>query len=187
MSNHYFLASARCDRPAWNDTTIYEKPDFGIYLDDTWFNHTTNIAGCGVFVPTFKNNLPTIIIEWPDASTINQRIFKWLVNKAIEHFKQGEVVDIGCIGGHGRTGTLLAAILGRVENLQPQTAIEEIHKRYCPYAIETIGQFQMVYQSLGHNPDEVFLHWEFVIPKKKEKAKPLVDYNEEMWRYSGMY
>jgi hypothetical protein len=48
----------------------------------------------------------------------------------------GERVEIGCIGGHGRTGTMLACMLV-LNGMKPAAAIKFVHKKYCTEAIES--------------------------------------------------
>lgn len=65
-------------------------------------------------------------------------------NKIIEFIhnntKNGNIL-ISCIGGHGRTGTILSIWVGlnRIEN-----PIEYIRKTYCKEAIETLSQEMFV-------------------------------------------
>lgn len=48
-----------------------------------------------------------------------------------------------CMGGHGRTGTALAALLV-ADGEDPEVAIKRVRKEHCPRAIETIQQEQYI-------------------------------------------
>ena len=53
--------------------------------------------------------------------------------------RAGEKVELGCLGGHGRTGTALAclAVLGGYPH---EEAFAWVRADYCPSAIETAEQ-----------------------------------------------
>jgi len=53
--------------------------------------------------------------------------------------RAGERVEVGCLGGHGRTGTALAW-LAILAGLDPATAVAWVRANYCPYAVETADQ-----------------------------------------------
>lgn len=57
----------------------------------------------------------------------------------LERARAGELVEIGCVGGHGRTGTALAclAVLGGQRSAE---AITWVRGNYCPAAVETTAQ-----------------------------------------------
>ena len=101
--------------------------DFGLYLDPRWD-------------PTW----PAELIDWPDfglppdgARAAAQ------IRAAFSRAKSGEIVEIGCLGGLGRTGTVLAcmAVLGGVE---PLDAVTWVRENYRAGAIETAEQERWV-------------------------------------------
>lgn len=106
-------------------------PDFGVYLDSGW---RTIVAG----------HYPTIIVNWPDIQAITLKHLGYLVDFCLKRMRQGMVIDIGCLAGHGRTGTLLASLIARVEHLDGATALREARRRYCIYACETRDQRELV-------------------------------------------
>lgn len=99
------------------------RPDYGLYLDRCW-----TPSGIGYFIDWKDYGLPV----WWDAAA---RTIIETFNKA----KEGYWVEIGCIGGHGRTGTVLAAmcVLG---GMKPKKAIKYVRDAYCSHAIETDEQ-----------------------------------------------
>jgi hypothetical protein len=101
--------------------------DFGLYLDPHW-------------APTW----PAELIDWPDfelprddARAVSQ------IRAAFARAKRGEGVEIGCIGGLGRTGTVLAcmAVLAGVD---AKEAVAWVREHYRPNAVETPDQEQWV-------------------------------------------
>lgn len=114
-------ASASLTLEFSNGERLWE-PDFGLYLDGSWLNYI---------------KWDNTFIGWPDfgvpndsASTIN------LITKAI-HRSVEEVVEVGCLGGHGRTGTTLAIMTALATSLDHEECIQRVRELYCPAAIET--------------------------------------------------
>src|SRR5579884_3411793 len=69
-------------------------PDFGLYLDPAW-------------APTW----PAVLLDWPDLGVPTDRAeADRQIRAAYERAKAGERVEVACIGGHGRTGTVLACM-----------------------------------------------------------------------------
>jgi hypothetical protein len=104
-------------------------------------------------VPDFKPKVhslyPNIIVDWADMSSVELDELEPLVSIARKYLSCNRRVDIGCLGGHGRTGTLLACIIGKVENLLAEEAIDQVHKRYCKEAIESYRQRNLIREYLG--------------------------------------
>jgi hypothetical protein len=102
-------------------------PDFGLYLDDRW-------------LPPW----PHAHVEWPDfgipddAASVVGRL-----EDVLRRARAGEVVEIGCLGGHGRTGTALAC-LAALSSHPPTDAVAWVRANYCPKAVETDGQTSFV-------------------------------------------
>jgi protein-tyrosine phosphatase len=61
----------------------------------------------------------------------------------LDRSRAGERVELGCLGGHGRTGTALAclAVLG---GYPPEEAVAWVRANYCPSAVETAEQESFV-------------------------------------------
>jgi len=98
-------------------------PDWGLYADWGW-----------------KPYWRAEHIDWQDFGIPFDDVIAFeQILVAIEKIQKGEDVEVGCIGGHGRTGTIIAAmrvILGEDAN----TAILTTRKEYCSHAIETAEQ-----------------------------------------------
>jgi hypothetical protein len=96
---------------------------FGLYLDEHW-------------APTW----PADLVAWPDFGLPEEpEVAARQIVDAFGRAQRGELVEVGCLGGSGRTGTVLAcmAILAAVA---PGEAVEWVREAYRPEAVETAEQ-----------------------------------------------
>jgi len=76
-----------------------------------------------------------------------KQLVKWVKSRLEFNLK----IHVGCIGGHGRTGTLLAAL---VSLYGEKDAITYVRNHYCPKAVESKVQVQFLTQHFGIIPAE---------------------------------
>ena len=88
----------------------------------------------------------TVVFDWPDFQAVDLDNFKGLLLNVAQRVVSGNTVEIGCIGAHGRTGTLLAGLLIATEDFDAINAVEEIRERYCDKAVETKVQHELLNQ-----------------------------------------
>ena len=96
---------------------------FGLYLDEHW-------------APTW----PAALVAWPDFGLPEEpEVAARQIVDAFDRAERGELVEVGCLGGSGRTGTVLAcmAILAAIA---PGEAVEWVREAYRPEAVETAEQ-----------------------------------------------
>lgn len=126
------------------------RPDVIIDLSG-WFQAPVKVIG-----PGFENLQAVacashVRINWPDYSTpaIGARSFAALFNdlKAIE----GDVL-IACTGGHGRTGTLAAILIGLSGIAGGRNPIKYLREIYCERAVENDSQIDFVYKCCNFDP-----------------------------------
>ena len=111
-------ASALSDR----DESDAER-SFGLYLDDRWR-------------PTW----PSVTIAWADFGLpLDSEEAARQIKAAFSRAKRGELVEVGCVGGLGRTGTVLAcmAVLAGVASTD---AVAWVRRTYDTRAIKTAEQ-----------------------------------------------
>ena len=111
-------ASALSDR----DESDTER-SFGVYLDDRWR-------------PTW----PAVTIAWADFGLpLDSEEAARQIEAAFSRAKRGELVEVGCVGGLGRTGTVLAcmAVLAGVASID---AVAWVRRTYDTRAVETAEQ-----------------------------------------------
>lgn len=83
-------------------------------------------------------------------------------NKLIQHLMvaivNGKKVFIGCIGGHGRTGLVLAALLKCMTG--EEDAITYVRDNYCQKAVESSGQVDWLNKHFGIKKVKGSKSWE---------------------------
>lgn len=100
-----------------------EAPDFGLYLDHCW--EPVGLAG---------------FIAWPDYDSPRFPIAAaHSIVDAYQKAQEGLWVEVGCIGGHGRTGTVLAC-MAVLAGVKPSNAVKWVKKNYCSHAVESTIQ-----------------------------------------------
>ena len=73
--------------------------------------------------------------------------FKKLVTWVCNQLQSGKTVHVGCIGGHGRTGTVLSAIVAELKG--EKNAIQYVRKHYCKKAVESKSQIHFLMKHYG--------------------------------------
>jgi hypothetical protein len=107
-------------------------PDYGLYLGEPVSLRRRR--------PAWQPGWPADWIDWPDFRTPrNDREAAAAIRHAYLLARSGQRVEVACVGGTGRTGTVIAcmAILAG----HPATAVVAwTRQHYRPRAIETPGQ-----------------------------------------------
>jgi hypothetical protein len=101
-------------------------PDFGIYMYDTW-----------------PNDVLAYKLHWADYGLpyLSDNDVITAADHGVQMAREDKIVEIGCMGGHGRTGTFMAIMLYRTGwNGSPDEAIDWVHANYCKEAIEGDSQ-----------------------------------------------
>lgn len=126
--------------------TAATTPDLGCYAYNGW-----NPSSPAIFIPWQDYGLPTCTFTQAARS----------IKLAFEAAKEGDVVEMGCMGGHGRTGTILAcmAILADPTLTGPE-AVTLIKTTYCSKAVETSSQEWFVRWFRAWSLGEAFLETE---------------------------
>lgn len=115
-----------------------DDPDrgFGLYADPHW-------------EPTW----PSDVIAWrdfgvpEDSETAAQQIAG-----AFARARRGELVEVGCLGGSGRTGTVLAC-MAVLSGVPSSAAVAWVRAAYRPEAVETPEQEDWVQWFAGWAAD----------------------------------
>lgn len=109
-------------------------------LLETW-EGTPPIPIKGVYLPWQDRGAPPIhkvmaLVDW--------------INKLLD---EGVSIEVACMGGHGRTGTLAACVmLSRNPSVGANDAIKYIRAAYCKEAIESHEQVTRIYEMTGETP-----------------------------------
>ena len=97
---------------------------------------------------------PHVLVGWPDQGVIDGEVAGELSAYVLAQLKAGKIVDIGCAGAHGRTGTFLAMLIIDAEGLEPEDAINAVRKRHCTRAIESGSQVRAIFRYAGKTATE---------------------------------
>jgi protein-tyrosine phosphatase len=99
------------------------QPDYGLYLDRRW-------------QPPWAHDH----LDWPDFGVpADPALVLVALRSVLDRARAGEQVEVGCVGGHGRTGTALACLA--VLAGHPATdAVAWVRASYCQKAVETAAQ-----------------------------------------------
>lgn len=103
--------AARDENQGWRD--------FGLYLDAQW-----------------RPEWDAVVLEWPDFGVpASQADADQAITMAFRMAREGKHVEIGCLGGVGRTGTVLAC-MAVLAGIRGDQAVEWVKEAYSPYAVE---------------------------------------------------
>lgn len=104
-----------------------ERPDFGLYFDPCWdppWEHTH--------------------LQWPDyALPTDPAAALSALAALLDRARRGQRVELGCVGGHGRTGTALAC-LTVLAGHPAADGVLWVRDNYCARAVETPEQERFV-------------------------------------------
>ena len=133
-------------RHSKNTTNSDIEQTAGVYLDIGWANRFDEVL-TNTSIPdkwVDKEEIPHVICAWPDMGKISVHTLSVLALWARDMARKGHIVEVACIGSHGRTGTLLASTL-IYSGYSPKKAIKEVRKRHCEHAIESKAQEDLIY------------------------------------------
>jgi hypothetical protein len=86
----------------------------------------------------------TISVIWPDFGAIPVTHLDFVVDHIMDLVRDGKIVEIGCHGGHGRTGSLAAGLLIKASSFTAKGAVKRVRSAYCDRAIESKTQETML-------------------------------------------
>jgi hypothetical protein len=96
---------------------------FGLYLDPCW-----------------DPRWPAAMLDWPDFGVpADAEAAAAAIEAAFARARRGELVEVGCAGGTGRTGTVLAC-MAVLAGVPAPEAVAWVRSAYRPEAVETPAQ-----------------------------------------------
>lgn len=102
-------------------------PDFGLYLDRRW-----------------QPPWPHEHVDWPDFGVPADLVaLRAALDRLLHRARSGERVEIGRLGGHGRTGTALACLTTMIGHPVDES-VAWVRANYCDKAVETDDQAAFV-------------------------------------------
>jgi hypothetical protein len=90
-----------------------QPPTFGLYLDPRW-------------APSWDH----AHLRWVDFGVPDAAELRAALEDVLARSRRGEHVEVGCLGGHGRTGTALAC-LAVLTGTPPDQAVAWVRAAYC--------------------------------------------------------
>ncbi len=112
--------------------TRERPPDYGLYLSPQWG-------------PPWSHDH----LDWPDFGVPEDpRPVAAALRELLERARGGNRVELGCSGGHGRTGTALAC-LAIMSGHAPEDAVAWVRANYCADAVEAVQQEAFVAEFVG--------------------------------------
>ena len=84
------------------------------------------------------------MLDWPDFGVPPDRAaFTEACATVLRRSRMNDLVEIGCLGGHGRTGTMIA-VLAHLTGEPAASAVAWTRRHYCHDAVETAEQAAFV-------------------------------------------
>ncbi len=83
-----------------------------------------------------------------DFSAPKQETWKLIVDYLAKQISEGSKILTFCTGGHGRTGTLVASLIAKLEP-ECEDPIAAVRERYCEKAVESLQQLKAIYEIAG--------------------------------------
>jgi len=125
-----------CSQPQIDDADVY------VGLDASMAGHWSLLPWHGAEGVLFK------ITDMTAPSDPAE--FQSLIDYVQSRLDNGARVHVGCIGGHGRTGMVLAALVKQMRGEPKATAY--VREHYCASAVETQGQIDFLQKHFGIEP-----------------------------------
>lgn len=92
--------------------------------------------------------MPYVFVTWEDMKA--PPFGKKFVTTLVELVREGKNILVHCLGGHGRTGTLLTALAIEAGLVPPETdEVDWLRSIYCKEAVESESQFRWLRSTMG--------------------------------------
>ena len=130
------IVGGACSAPLVNDSHIHIGFDHSMALTARRFPWS----------PGTEFLYPITDMQAPD----HPESFAKLVDYILAELAAGKKIHLGCIGGHGRTGTVLAAVVAKGMGIKD--AITWVRENYCVKAVESKAQVDFLVKNFGVKP-----------------------------------
>lgn len=127
------LLGGNCDSPVTEDADVYIGLQSGMRQTSRSWPWSKKVE---FLYPIQDMGIPNVA-----------KSFHSLVSYICKCLNEGKFVHVGCIGGHGRTGMVFAAVVK--EMLGKVDAITWVRKNYCEKAVESPAQVNFLAEEFG--------------------------------------
>ena len=108
------------------------EPAFALYLDERWRDDRAV-------------TWPHAVVDWPDFGLPTDEAAMFAaITDLHRRAEDGELVEVACYGGIGRTGTVLSCLTVVAGIQSADDAVAWVREQYHPSAVETPEQREMV-------------------------------------------
>jgi protein-tyrosine phosphatase len=77
-----------------------------------------------------------VLLDWPDFGVPNDvEAATKEIGAAFDRARRGQAVEVACVGGHGRTGTVLAC-MAILAGVPADEAVAWVRAAYCERAVQ---------------------------------------------------
>ena len=116
-----------------------QQANAGIYLDHSWLSKL-GMVGHRILS---AGKHPATIMFWPDMGVPDRQHFALALDWVNLYLSEGKAVEVACVGGHGRTGTLIACAL-REYGASLIDAVSTVRDLVCQQCVETVPQRDLI-------------------------------------------
>lgn len=134
----YTLTGGTGNSKPKSNVDIFIGFDHGMVKTDRRFPWT---EGWEIHFPILDMGIPPVAKDFKD-------LIAWLEEKILEGYK----VHMGCIGGHGRTGLVMSALVTQMTG--EKDSIAYVRKHYCKKAVESAEQVTWLKKHFGIKPQK---------------------------------
>lgn len=136
LADGFVVYGGSCHSPVVADADIYIALDGGYrHTARHWPWHPTHCQ---------EIEFPIQDMNVPKSTPYFVQLIAWLAFK----IREGKKVHVGCIGGHGRTGMVLAALYSAF-NPEAKDIIAKVRATYCEKAVESDSQIKFLVDLTG--------------------------------------
>jgi hypothetical protein len=122
-------------------------PDLGLYAHGsgrptgTWWGRATNrVAGRPIHAGSWTPGWEVTWVRWPDMGVpADQAAAASAIEVAFRRARAGQRIEVRCLGGRGRTGTMLAC-MAVLAGVPVDEAVAWVRATYRPDAVERPAQ-----------------------------------------------
>lgn len=156
----YTIYGGNCSSPIVHDADIYIGFAYGVSNPSKAYPWEKN------YRPVTVINYPITDMKAPDNAASFKAMIDWVCNQ----LQSGKKIHAGCIGGHGRTGMFLSAVVAQMAGMKD--AIQYVRTHYCKKAVETSVQVKFLMEHYGVSKAEDIKKYTTTPTKSTESYYP---------------